>query len=194
MLWLGLVLMWTSVKNMYDLADQVNLLVDALYEDQFQAIKSTFQSTDGAPGIRSDRKRVVNVDLAPFSSRAAVLASISFGRPTLHLHYTADLEQTEPFSSFLTGMRAWEDVEMPPDDGGEFLAWAARVGGGAAASWHLTRGLEPEMIPIEAVRGMLDSPEAYPSELVSHALHIAESGYRPVALAAVSSEQEWAFG
>lgn len=199
MFWAGLVLMWSSATNLDGLASQTNAIVDTLTADQYNALRTTLSSVAEDRELRSDRKKLPQVDLRPFSSRTAVLVALAFRAPSSGIRYTTPQERTEPLSSFLKTKRSSEEIDLLPSwkDTVAAFTWAKRVNQLRSAGSRLTqttfRHLLDARLRFEAIEEVLRDPKAYPDELVSRAVFEVQRRHRPKALAAVSGEQHWSF-
>lgn len=197
--WAGLVTMWSSAKNLYELASETNEIVDSLSDDQYDALRSTISSASTSSHLRADRKRLSEVDLKPFSGRAAVLVAVAFKVDSSRLFFSAGQERGEPLRTFLKHKRELEGLEEFPSwkDQEEALTWARRVvdlrRDGLGLNYHAYRHLLESGLRIQSAREVLKEPRAYPFELVSRAVMEVQRRYRPKTLATVSAEQNWVF-
>lgn len=196
--WAGLVLMWSSAKNLYDLAGETNAIVDSLTDDEYNALRSTIALAAYPRVLRADRKKLDEVDLKPFSDRTAVLVAVAFGADSSKLLCTKRQERREPLCSFLKDKRDLEGLEKFPSwqDQEEALAWARKVADarrGLRRSPRVVRHLLDAVLPVKCAEKVLNEPSAYPIELVRTALATVQGRYRPKTLATVSTEQDWVF-
>lgn len=198
-LWAGLVLMWSSVKNLYELASETNAIVDALSDYEYDALRATIASASSSRHIRADRKRLVEVDLKPFSDRASVLVAVAFRADSSKLLYSTRQERREPLRTFLKHRRELESLDELPSwkEQEEALAWARRVADlrrdGRGPTYRAHRHLLESGLRTQSAGEVLKEPRAYPPELVSRAVMEVQRRYRPKTLATVSAEQDWIF-
>ena len=198
-LWAGLVLMWSSAKNLYELASETNAIVDALSDCEYYALQSTIASASSSRPLRADRKKMAEVDLRPFSDRAAVLVALAFRADSSKLLYSTRQERREPLRTFLKDRRELESLDELPSwkDQGDALAWARRVAvvrrDGRGPTYRAHRHLLESGLRIQSAGAVLAEPRVYPPELVSRAVMEVQRRYRPKTLAAVSTEQDWVF-
>lgn len=198
-LWVGLVLMWSSVKNLYELASETNEIVDTLSEYEYEALRSTLAFTSSSRHLRADRKKLGEVDLKPFSDRAAVLVAVAFKADSSKLLYSTRQQRREPLRGFLKHRRELESLEELPSwrDPEDALAWARRVAQmrreGRGPTYRARRHLFETRLRVQSAGEVLKEPESYPLELVSRAVMEVQRRYRPKTLAAISTEQDWAF-
>jgi hypothetical protein len=198
-LWAGLVLMWSSVKNLYELAGETSAIVDALSEYEYEALRSTIASAASDRRLRADRKKLAEVDLKPFSDRAAVLVAVAFVADSSQLAYSTRQERREPLRAYLKHIRELESVHHLPSwkDQKDALDWARRVAemrrDGRGIQYRVHRHLVEAGIRGQSAREVLKESREYPAELVARAVMEVQRQYRPKTLAAVSTEQDWVF-
>lgn len=198
--WAGVVLMWSSANNLYELASQTNAIVDALSDYEYAALRSTLESVAASRGARVDRKRLAVVDLKPFSDRTAVLVAVAMRAEHSRLFYSTKQESTEPLRTFLKNLRSLEELEQMPswkDSPEEALQWSRalvhRQRGWRGSTYSVEGHLLEADLRGQSVEKVLEEPRAYPPGLVSRAVMEVEKRYRPKTLKSVSAEQDWAF-
>lgn len=198
-MWAGLVLMWSSAKNLYELAGETSAIVDALSDDAYDSLRSTLLSASHSRYLRSDRKKLGEIDLKPFSDRTAVLVAVAFGASSSRLVYSSGQERREPLRTFLKHRREIESLDELPSwkEQENALAWARRVAQlrqeGCWPTYRAFRHLLESGLRVQSAGEVLKQPRAYPHELVSRAVMEVQRRYRPKTLATVASEQDWAF-
>jgi hypothetical protein len=198
-LWVGLVLMWSSPKNLYELASNTNVIVDKLSDDEYDALRATITQASSSRYLRADRKKLTKVDLKAFSDRASILVAVAFGTDSSKLLYSRSQQQREPLRTFLKRRREIESLNELPSwkDQERALAWARQVADmiqdGCRPNLRARRHLFKCRLLAETAEKILKEPRVYPLEIVSSAVMTAQSHYRPRTLAAVSSEQDWIF-
>ncbi|MDV6211875.1 hypothetical protein R3Q08_26795 [Rhodococcus erythropolis] len=193
-LWVGLVLMWASAKNLYDLSEQINRIVESLDTEQYSSLRSTLVSVSSEREIRADRKKLSSVDLRPFSSHTAVLVAISTKAPSSNLHYTNEQGRAVPLRGYLKAQKEHEEIFNAPSskDISETLAWSRQVNRLRVAGAEVPRRAEPKL-RVETAEEVLKEPGQYPPELVSSAVYALQRRYRPKTLGAVARDQGWTF-
>ncbi|QDG62009.1 NACHT domain-containing NTPase [Pseudarthrobacter sp. NIBRBAC000502771] len=197
--WAGLVLMWSSGQNLYELASETNAIVDALSEYEYDALRATIAAAASSRHLRADRKKLSEVDLKPFSNRTALLVAVALRAESSNLRYSTKQERTEPLRAFLKHQRDLENIDELPSwkDQEEALAWAKRLTQlrrdrrGPTYRTHIH--LLESRLRVQSAEKVLNEPRAYPPELVSRAVLEVQRRYRPKTLATVSNEQDWAF-
>lgn len=198
-LWAGLVLMWSSAKNLYELSSQTNAIVDSLSDDEYDALRSTLASTASSREIRADRKKLSEVNLEPFSDRTALLVAVALKAEPSRLIYTTKQGRAEPLRSFLKSQRELQDLDVLPSwkDPDEALAWARRLNQlrrhRRGPTYRARKHLLDSRLRVESAEKVLKEPREYPPELVSRAVMEVQRRYRPRTLATASSEQDWVF-
>jgi len=194
MFWVGLVIMWASAKNMYDLGVQIDEIVESLDEDKYRSLRATLESVASDRELRADRKKLASVDLRQFSNRTAVLFAIATKASLSDLVYTPDQSQVEPLRSLLKTMKECEEVSDVPSwkDTDEAFVWAKRMQSLRNAGVAPAHRVDPKL-RAEAAREVLKEPRQYPVELVANAVDVLQRRYRPRTLAAVASDQRWTF-
>ena len=196
--WASLVIMWSSARNVYELADETNRIVDALDDYEYAALRSALVSAS-ASQVRADRKKLTEVDLSPFSDRTAVLIALAFGVDSSKLVYAGGQERREPLHTFITSLQEIEDLDVLPPwkSQEEALRWARRFGelrrDGRRPNYRAHRHLLESDLRVHSAEEILREPRSYPSELVARAVLKLQRRYRPKTLSAISSEQNWAF-
>ncbi|WP_435736002.1 hypothetical protein V5D56_14480 [Cellulosimicrobium sp. PMB13] len=200
MFWAGLVLMWSSAKNLYELADQTNEIVESLADDDYRVLRATILSAASGREYRTDRKKLPFVDLRPFSDRSAVLVATAFGSPSADLRYSSKQEKAELLGPFIDSLREAEELAKVPSwkDAERALAWARRVyewrrSGRRGLSYATHRHMLEARLRPEAAAEILEAPKLYPPELVIRGLQTLQSRYRPRALVSAAFEEGWTF-
>lgn len=199
MLWAGLVIMWSSVSNLYQLAEQTNTIVDRLSDTEYNALLHTLSSTASHRDLRADRKKATVVDLRPFSARTSVLVASAFGASTSILQYTREQERSEPLRSYIEDRKEYEDASNPPSwkDTEKAFAWAQRVNRLRNSGMQFDYGIIGHLIEprfrTETATLVLENTKQYPLELVTRAVMYLQRRYKPKALATIAQEQNWSF-
>ena len=198
-LWTGLVLMWSSAQNLYELSPQANAIVEALSDSEYDALRATVASAASSRQLRSDRKKLTEVDLKPFSNRTAVLVAMAFKAESSNLRFTTKQERADPLRAYLKHQREVEKLEELPSwkDQEEALAWARRLSQSRrdrrGPTFRAHRHLLDSRLRLQSAEKVLKEPKTYPPELVSRAVLEVQRRYRAKTLATVSNEQDWAF-
>lgn len=199
MLWAGVVLMWSSAKNLQELSAESSEIVDSLDEEQYLALRATIASTAADFDLRADRKRLTSIDLRSFSNKTAVLVALAFRVPVSDLQYTTEQESAEPFRTFVSTQKDLDDISSLPlwKNASEAFPWAKKVNqmrsAGINSPQAVSRHLMRPGIRVEVAREVLREPGLYPNELISQALNVVQRRYRTEALTLISQEQDWAF-
>lgn len=197
--WAGLVVMWASAKNLYELASETSEIVDSLSDDEYDALRATIALSSSSSHLRVDRKKLDKIELKPFSDRVVVLVAVAFNVDSSKLLYSKRQERREPLRAFLKRRRELEGLEEFPSwkDQEEALAWARRVAElrqeGRGPGYRAYRHLFESGLRIQSAGEVLKEPRKYPFELVSRAVMELQRRYRPKALATVAVEQNWVF-
>ncbi|WP_147394381.1 NACHT domain-containing protein [Arthrobacter cheniae] len=197
--WVGMVLMWSSLKNLHELSSQTNEIVGSLSDDEYDALRLTLTSAASFGELRADRRKLTEVDIRMFSARAAVLVAIALRAESSQLSLAAGQERVEPLRTFLESQRDFEKIKELPawKDPDHALAWARQVTqvrrDWRGLSYHVHNHLMESRLQMGGAEEVLKRPSLYPPELVSRAVMQAQRRYRPRTLAIVSKEQDWAF-
>ena len=199
MFWVGLVIAWASTKNLYELSSRVNDIVDSLDQDQYKALKTTVMGVAGSRERRADRKNTTEVDLRPFSARAAVMVAAIYRADSTNLHSTLKQSRSEPLRSYLKGQQELEAVAKIPSgkDSSESLEWAEKVSSlrsqGFSLNYEIHENISKIYLTSDRYSDILSNPSNHMFELVNRASLEIQRSYRPEALATISKKQDWAF-
>lgn len=198
MLWVGIVLMWSSVENIFAMKKLINQTIDSLEEDQFTTIKKALV-TSTARKMRIDKKKTERLNLNGFSPRVAVLLTVVFKAESSRIQTTTQQERQDPSRKFLSVRRQIERIRVLPSEKNEqeYLSWARMVVSlekeGANIGYEVFNHLMSGRIRETLREQVLRDPLEYPLELVAKAIASAQRQYRAKALSVVAKQQDWVF-
>lgn len=199
-LWAGLVLMWSSAKNLYALSTETSAIVDSLGDLEYVALRSTLSSAASSCVLRADRRKLAEVDLRPFSDRTAVLVAVATRAASSKLVYSTEQGAAEPLCGFLKNLQDLESLDQLPSwkhSSEAALAWARRQlqlrGVVRGSGYRVHRHLRAASLETQSAEKVLVEPRLYPPELVLCALTEVQRSYRPMTLEAIENEQGWTF-
>ncbi|MFB7716779.1 NACHT domain-containing protein [Nocardia sp. NPDC056100] len=197
--WAGMVVQWSSPKNLFSLTTQINELIDDLDADEYNSLQSTLFAVTAEGAIRSDRKRLSSVDLTALSGRAAALVAIAFGADIRSLIYTDTHAKHREFSDWLEWRTEYEylrDASGSRDDLDELklvqrdcelrdTQWSY-----SPESAYRVDGYRPSL---ETAKLVMKSPERYSYQIIRTCLSIILGRFQPRSLVSICQSEEWEF-